>query len=164
MPMMLKTNKLVSKFENPRSGGESPFSQQRGRFLYNLRKRYTRSSLLAVEWTTMVDQTLGINSYVSGEEVGRNAKRFGREKVMTLASAQCELSVNHITGHPVKTSQFRFGHATFGLRISLQHERGGAYQQTKAFQTSQLSPNSHLYPNKTTTCGSFYAYRVNIFL
>ena len=38
----------------------------------------------------------------------------------------------------------------------LQHERGGAYWQTKAFQTSQLSPNSHLFPNKTTTCGSVY--------
>ena len=33
----------------------------------------------------------------------------------------------------------------------LQHERGGAYWQTKASQTSRLSPNSHLFPNRATT-------------
>ena len=33
----------------------------------------------------------------------------------------------------------------------LQHERGGAYRQTKALQTSRLSPNSHLFPNCATT-------------
>ena len=33
----------------------------------------------------------------------------------------------------------------------LQHERGGAYWQTKALQTSRLSPNSHLFPNRATT-------------
>ena len=43
----------------------------------------------------------------------------------------------------------------------LQHERGGAYWQTKAFQTLQLSPNSHLFPNKTTTCGSVSVTSVN---
>ena len=36
----------------------------------------------------------------------------------------------------------------------LQHQCGRAYWQTKAFQTSRLSPNSHLFPNKPTTCGS----------
>ena len=79
-PMLLKTNKFVSKFENPRSGGESPFSQQRGRFLYNLGKRFTRSSLLAVEWTAMVVQTLGINGYVSGEGVWRKCKKVRSTK------------------------------------------------------------------------------------
>ena len=38
----------------------------------------------------------------------------------------------------------------------LQHVRGGAYLQTKAFQTSRLLPNFHLFPNKTTTYGSVY--------
>ena len=33
----------------------------------------------------------------------------------------------------------------------LQHEGGGAYWQTKALQTSRLSPNSHLFPNRATT-------------
>ena len=30
-------------------------------------------------------------------------------------------------------------------------KRGGAYWQTKALQTSRLSPNSHLFPNRATT-------------
>ena len=73
---------------------------------------------------------------------------FGQRMVNTLASAECELSADHITGHAVETSGC--GHAMFGFRSA----RGGAYWQTKAFQTSRLSPNSHLVPNKTTTCGS----------
>ena len=35
--------------------------------------------------------------------------------------------------------------------LHLQHERGGAYWQTKALQTSRLSPNSHLFPSRATT-------------
>ena len=38
----------------------------------------------------------------------------------------------------------------------LQHKRGGAYWQTKAFQTSRLSPNYHLFSNKTTTWASVH--------
>ena len=33
----------------------------------------------------------------------------------------------------------------------LKHERGGAYWPKKALQTSRLSPNSHLFPNRATT-------------
>ena len=61
---------------------------------------------------------------------------------------------SHHTGHPVETSGC--GHAMFGFRrapdeLQLQHERGGAYWQTKALQTSRLSPNSHLFANCATT-------------
>ena len=38
----------------------------------------------------------------------------------------------------------------------LQNEGGGEYWQTKAFQTSRLSPNSHLFLSKMTTYGFVY--------
>ena len=44
----------------------------------------------------------------------KNLKRSGRQKVNTLASADCKLSVDHITGHPFETSGPE--HATFGFR------------------------------------------------
>ena len=63
-------------------------------------------------------------------------------------------SHHYHTGHPVETSGCGH-HATFGFRrapkLQLQHERGGAYWQTKALQTSRLSPTSHLFPNCATT-------------
>ena len=64
----------------------------------------------------MVFNALQINSYVFSEEIGANAKRkpLGRRKINTPASAECELSVDHITGHPVETPGC--GHATFGFR------------------------------------------------
>ena len=62
----------------------------------------------------MVVKALGNNSCVFSEEIGANAKRFGRRKVNTLASAECKLRVDHLTGHPVETSGC--GHATFGFR------------------------------------------------
>ena len=49
--MLLKNRQLVSKFENPTPGAESPFSQQCERFLDNLGRSSTCSSLLAVEFT-----------------------------------------------------------------------------------------------------------------
>ena len=49
--VLLKTRYLVSKFENPTPGAESPFSQQSERFLDNLGRSSTCSSLLAVEFT-----------------------------------------------------------------------------------------------------------------
>ena len=66
----------------------------------------------------MVFNALQINSYVFSEEIGANAKKnpFGRRQVNTLslAAAECELSVDHITGHPAETSGC--GHETFGFR------------------------------------------------
>ena len=77
MLVLLKTGKLVSKFENPTSGAESPsFSQQRERFLDNLGRSSTFSSLLTVGCTAMVFNALQINSYVFSEEIGANAKKI----------------------------------------------------------------------------------------
>ena len=65
----------------------------------------------------MVFNALQINSYVCSEEskLAQMQKKnpFGRRKVNTLASAECELIIDHITGHPVETSGC--GHATFGF-------------------------------------------------
>ena len=75
---------------------------------------------------------------------------FGRRKV---ASAECELSVDHIT-ITLAIQWRRLGAGMQRLASAgpqLQHERGGAYGQTKALQTSRLSPNSHLFPNRATT-------------
>ena len=58
-------------FENPMPGAESPFSQQCERFLDNLERSSTCSSLLAVEFTMVYRHgfnPLQINSYVFSEE------------------------------------------------------------------------------------------------
>ena len=61
-------------------------------------------------------------------------------------------SHHHHTGHPVETSGPGAGMQRLASAgPQLQHERGGAYWQTKALQTSRLSPNSHLFPNRATT-------------
>ena len=76
--------------------------------------------------------------------------QFGRRKV---ASAECELSVDHITV-TCTLAWRRLGAGMQHLASAgpqLQHERGGAYWQTKALQTSRLSSNSHLFPNRATT-------------
>ena len=73
---------------------------------------------------------------------------FGRRKV---ACAECEL--DHIT-ITLAIQWRRLGAGVQRLASAgpqLQHERGGAYWQTKASQTSRLSPNSHLFPNRATT-------------
>ena len=82
----------------------------------------------------------------------RKSVRPGRRK---LASAECELSVDHITITPaIQWRRLGVGMQRWlpqGPQLQLQHERGGAYWQTKALQTSRLSPNSHLFPNCATT-------------
>ena len=78
MLVQLKTSKLVEKFENPTSGAESPFSQKRERFLDNLGRSSTCSSLLTVGCTAMVFNALQINSYVFSEEIGAIAKKSVR--------------------------------------------------------------------------------------
>ena len=70
-----------------------------------------------------------------------------------VAFAECELSVDHITITPAIQWR-RLGAGMRRLASAgpqLQHERSGAYWQTKALQTSRLSPNSHLFPNRATT-------------
>ena len=74
---------------------------------------------------------------------------IGRQKV---AFAECELSVDHIT-ITLAIQWRRLGAGMQRLASAgpqLQHERGGAYWQTKAIQTSRLSPKSHLFPNRAT--------------
>ena len=69
------------------------------------------------------------------------------------ASAECELSVDHITITCTLAGR-RLGAGMQHLASAgpqLQHECGGAYWQTKALQTSRLSPNSHLFPNRAIT-------------
>ena len=75
---------------------------------------------------------------------------FGRRKV---AFVECELSVDHIT-ITLAIQWRRLGAGMQRLASAgpqLQHERGGAYWQTKALQTSRLSPNSHLFLKRATT-------------
>ena len=65
----------------------------------------------------MVFNALQINSYVFSEEIGANAKKIrlvDERSTQSLAAAECELSVDYITGHPAETSGC--GHATFGFR------------------------------------------------
>ena len=96
----------------------------------------------------MVFNALQINSYVFRVQLKKNS--FGRRKV---ASAECELSVDHIT-IALAIQWRRLGTGVQRLAsagLKLQHERSGAYWQTKALQTSRLSPNSHLFPNRATT-------------
>ena len=98
----------------------------------------------------MVFNALQINNYVFSEEPATEKNSFGRRKV---ACAECELSVDHIT----ITLSIQWRHLGAGVqRLAsagphLQHERGGAYWQTKALQTPRLSPNSHLFQNRATT-------------
>ena len=105
----------------------------------------------------MVFNALQINSYVFSEKIGANAKKI--RSVDERSTHWHLLSANSasITSLAI---QWRRLSADMQLLASsvpqLQHEGRGAYWQTKAFQTSRLSPNSHLFPNKTTTRGSVY--------
>ena len=73
---------------------------------------------------------------------------FGRRKV---ASAKCKLSVNHIT----ITLAIQWRHLGVGTQClasagpQLQHERGGAYWQTKALQTSFVGCHQILTSSRT---------------
>ena len=64
----------------------------------------------------MVFDSLQINSYVFSEEIGANAQKtvWSTKGTLSLAAAECELSVDHITGQPAETSGC--GHGTFGFR------------------------------------------------
>ena len=75
---------------------------------------------------------------------------FGRRKI---SSAECELSVDHITiTLAIQWRRLGAGMQRFASAgPQLQHYRGGVYWQTKTLQTSRFSPNSHLFPNRATT-------------
>ena len=73
-----------------------------------------------------------------------------RDIALLAMSAECELSVDHIT-ITLAIQWRRLGAGVQRLASAgpqLQHERGGAYWRTKALQTSRLSPNSHLFLNR----------------
>ena len=99
----------------------------------------------------MVFNALQVNSYVFSEECKWNKNLFG-QRIQKVAAAECELSVDHIT-ITLAIQWRRLGAGMQRLASAgpqLQH-RGGAYWQTKALQTSRLSQNSHLFPNRATT-------------
>ena len=100
----------------------------------------------------MVFNALPINSYDFSEEC-KWKKKSVRSTKGGICGVRTQRRSHHHTGHPVETSGC--GYATFwlpqGPQLQLQHEHGGAYWQTKALQTSRLSPNSHLFPNCATT-------------
>ena len=111
----------------------------------------------------MVFNALQITSYVFSKEVGANAKK------KSVRSTKDQFNATHwhlrsVNSASITSLAIQWRRVGAGMRMTrlasavpqLQHERGGAYRQTKAFQTSGLSPNSHLFPNKTTTCGSVY--------
>ena len=133
----------------------SSFSQQRGRVLDNLGRSCTCSLLLAVGCTAMVFNALEINSYVFSEEIGANAKMVRSTKGQHTGI--CGANSASITSLAIQWRRLGAGMQRLAFAVpKLQHERGGAYRQTKAFQTSRLSTNSHLFSNKTTTYGSVY--------
>ena len=78
------------------------------------------------------------------------------------------VSITSPSHWPSSTSGRRLGAGMQRLASAVsqqQPKRGGAYWQTKAFQTSRLSPNYHLFPSKMTTCGSVYrAKSVNAYI
>ena len=127
-------------------------SEQCERFLNNLGRSSTCSSLLAVEFTMVYRHGFQCTfiSYVFSEECKWKKIRSVDEK-WRLRSAN-SASVDHIT--ITLTMWRRLGASLQRLASAgpqLQQERGGAYWQTKALQTSPLSPNSHLFPNRATT-------------
>ena len=107
----------------------------------------------------MVFNALLINSYVFSEEIGENAKKI---RSVDERSTHCHWHLRSAKSASITLlaiQRRRLGVDMQRLASSvpqLQHEGGGAYWQTKALQTSRLSPNSHLFPNQTTTCGSVY--------
>ena len=134
----------------------SSFSQQQGRFLDNLGRSSTCSSLLAVECTAMVFNALEINSYVFREEIGANAKNGSVDERSTHWHLRNAKSAS-IASLAIQWKRPGADMQRLACAVpELQHERGGAYPWTKAFQASRLSPNVHLSPNKTTTYGSVY--------
>ena len=97
----------------------------------------------------MVFNALQINSYVFSEEC-KWKKICSVDERWHLRSAN-SASITTPSHWP---SSGRLGAGMQRLASAgpqLQHERGGAYWQTKALQTSRLSPNSHLFPNRATT-------------
>ena len=153
MLVLPKTSKLVSKFENPTSGAEISSFPQRGRFLDNLGRSSTCSSLLAVQCTAMVFNALEINSYVLSKEIGANTKNGSVDEWSTHWHLRSANSAP-ITSLAIQWRHLGAGMQRLGSAVTkLQHERGEAYRQTTAFQTSRHQI-SHLFPNKTTT----YAY------
>ena len=105
----------------------------------------------------MVFNALQVNSYVLSEETGANSKKM---RLVDERSTHCHWQLRSansasITSPAIQRRRLGAGMQRLASAVpQLQHERGGAYWQTKAFQTSRLSPNSHLFPNKVTNCGS----------
>ena len=131
--MLVKTSKLVSKFENPMPGAESPFSQQRRRFLDHLGRNSTCISLLAVECGVHhgCQGTWKHYSYViKAKKLAQKGSVDERSTHWHLRSANSAL----ITSLAIHSRRLGVGMQYLASAVpQLQHERSGAYQQTKAF-------------------------------
>ena len=163
MLVILKTSKLVSKFENPTPGAERPFLQ-RGRFIDESWKELQCARWWL--WSVLPWLSRHLESIATFL-----AKKFVQMQKGSVEERSTENTMLHLesansTSITSQAIQWRRLGACIQRLISavpqLQHEHGGAYRQPKAFQTSRLSPNSHLFPNKTMTYGS--VYRVDICL
>ena len=135
--VLLKTSKLVSKFENPTPGAESSsFLQQRGRFLdkNDLGRKSTCSSLLAVERTAMVFNALEINSYDLGKKLVQMQKGLVDERSTHCGVPTQRRSHHRITGLAIQWRCLGAGMQRLASAVpQLQHERSGACRQNKGF-------------------------------
>ena len=116
MLVLLKRRLLVSKVENPKPVAESrPFSQTTRKIPWQSRKELNLWLAASCGMYFHGFQcTWNQNVRFHRRNWCKCKRRFGRWKISTLVSAECELSVDHITGHPVAWR--RVGVATFGLR------------------------------------------------
>ena len=137
-------------------GVESPFSQQCARFLDNLGISSTCSSLLAVELTMVYRHGFQCTS----SQWLRFKRRVQMKKKIRSVDKRCHLRSANSASITSQSHWPSSGEVWVracnvwlpqGPQLQLQHEHGGAYWQTKALQTSWLSPNSHLFPNCATT-------------
>ena len=153
---------MVSKFENPKPGAESPFSQQCERFLDNLGRSSTCCSLLACgvyhglpPWFSMHFKSIATFLAKSTTEKFFRSTKGGICGVRTQRRPH-----HHHTGHPVETSGC--GRATFGFRRAPATARTPwCILANKGFTNlaivTKFSPLPEPCDNgKTTTCGSVY--------
>ena len=100
----------------------------------------------------MVFNALQINSYVFGEECKWKKIRSVDERWhLRSANSASITSQSHWPSSGDVWVRACNVWLPRGPQLQLQHERGGAYWQTKALQTSRLSPNSYLFLNCATT-------------
>ena len=87
----------------------------------------------------MVFNALQINSYVYSGEIGANAKKSRSVYEKYTHWHLRSVNLTSITSLAFQWRRLGAGMQRLASAVpQLQHERGGAYWQTKAFQTSRL--------------------------